>query len=446
MEADTFSSLGSLLSGISFNPFTTETLIGLLVLIVLMVTSALISGSEVALFSLEPKEIEELKKSKRRKSHLVLKLLSEPEHLLAAVLTGGNFINIAIVLLTAHITNSLIDFTNAPTLGFIFQTIIITFMILFFGEIIPKVYATHYSKNFALKISPFLNILVKITHPVNYLLIHSTSFVNKRLSRYKKELSIEEISKALKLTDTGEISEDKDILEGIVKFGTKSVSEIMKPRLDVTSIEVRATFDEVLRVIRESGYSRIPVYKESLDDIRGILYIKDLLAHLDRGSSFRWQPLMRQPFFVPESKKIDDLLEEFQKSKVHMAIVVDEYGGTSGLVTLEDILEEIVGDIADEFDEENRFFTKISENEYLFDGNTLLNDFYKTTGLDDNIFDETKGEADTLAGLILELTKEMPEIHEKVQIKNFTFEVEGVDARRINKIRLTINSSVESSQ
>ena len=218
----------------------------------------------------------------------------------------------------------------------------------------------------------------------------------------------------------------------------------MKPRLDVTSIEVRANFDEVLRVIRESGYSRIPVYKESLDDVRGILYIKDLLAHLEKGSTYRWQPLMRQPFFIPESKKIDDLLEEFQKSKVHMAIVVDEYGGTSGLVTLEDILEEIVGDITDEFDEENRFFTKISEFEYLFDGNTLLNDFYKATGYEDNIFDEIKGEADTLAGMILELTKEMPEIHDKVQFKSFTFEVEGVDERRINKIRVVMDSSVKS--
>jgi putative hemolysin len=438
LEADTFSSFVGLLRSISFYHFTTETLAGLLVLIVLLFTSALISGSEVALFSLEPKEIEDLKKSKRHRSHLVLKLLSNPENLLAAVLVGNNFINIAIVLLTAHISNSLIDFTNAPTIGFIFQTIVITSMILLFGEIIPKVYAAHYSKKFALKIATFINILVKITYPVNYLLIHSTSFVNKRLSRYKKDLSIEEISKALKLTDKGEFAEDKEILEGIVKFGTKTVSEIMRPRLGVTSIDVKSNFGEVLLLIRESGYSRIPVYKETLDDVRGILYIKDLLAHLDKGQTFRWQPLMRQPFFVPETKKIDDLLEEFQKSKVHMAIVVDEYGGTSGLITLEDILEEIVGDIADEFDEENRFFTKISDNEYLFDGNTLLNDFYKVLCSDDNIFDDIKGEAETLAGMILEITKEMPRIHEKVQYKNFTFEVEAVDTRRINKIRVRI--------
>lgn len=445
MEADIVSSAGGLLRDIGFKHFTTETLAGLLVLIVLLMTSALISGSEVALFSLEPKEIEELKKSNKRSSHLVIKLLSMPENLLAAILTGNNFVNIAIVLLTAHITNSLIDFTNTPTFGFIFQTVIITFMILLFGEIIPKVYAAHYSKTFALRISAFINVLVKITWPVNYFLIHSTSFINRRLSKYKKNLSIEEISKALKLTDKSEFSEDKDILEGIVKFGNKTVSEIMRSRLDVISIEVHANFDEVLQIIRESGYSRIPVFKETLDDVKGILYIKDLLAHLDKKSSFRWQPLMRQPFFVPESKKIDDLLEEFQKSKVHMAIVVDEYGGTSGLVTLEDILEEIVGDIADEFDEENRFFTKIGDNEYLFDGNTLLNDFYKATGYDDTIFDEIKGEADTLAGLILELTKDLPNLHEKIHLKNFTFEVEAVDARRIHKIRVRINSPLKKA-
>jgi gliding motility-associated protein GldE len=445
LEADTFFSSGDLLKGVGFNPFTTETLIGIFVVIILLLTSALISGSEVALFSLEPKEIEELKKSKKPKHHLVLHLLSNPENLLAAVLVGNNFLNIAIVLLTAHITNSLIDFSNVPIFGFIFQTVVITFMILLFGEIIPKVYAAHYPGKIALKIAPFVNVLIKITYPINYILIHSTSFVNKRLSRHKKDLSIEEISKALKLTDRGELSEDKEILEGIVKFGNKAVSEVMRSRLNVTSIDVRFNFEEVLHVIRESGYSRIPVYKETLDDVRGILYIKDLLAHLDKSVSFRWQPLMRQPFFVPETKKIDDLLEEFQKSKVHMAIVVDEYGGTSGIITLEDILEEIVGEIADEFDEENRFFTKISKNEYLFEGNTLLHDFYKATGFEENIFEEIKGEAETLAGLILEFTKEMPKPHEKLNYKNFTFEVETVDSRRINKIRFKINPSVESS-
>ena len=290
----------------------------------------------------------------------------------------------------------------------------------------------------ALRVSAFINILVIITKPVNFLLINSTSFVNKRLLKYKKNLSIDEISKALKLTDHLDISDDKEILEGIVKFGNKSVNEIMRSRLEVTSIEIHSNFDRVLQIIKESGYSRIPVFTGTLDDVRGILYIKDLLPYLDKSTAYRWQPLMRQPFFVPETKKIDDLLEDFQKSKVHMAIVVDEFGGTSGLVTLEDILEEIVGDIADEFDEDELLFTQISNFEYLFDGKIMLNDFCKVFDYEDDIFDDIRGEADTLAGLILELKGEFPMLHEKLNCKNFAFEVEGVNTRRITKIKVTI--------
>jgi gliding motility-associated protein GldE len=285
-------------------------------------------------------------------------------------------------------------------------------------------------------------MVVILTKPLNSLLINSTVLLNKRLNKYKKSLTIEEISRAL--TDQEEYSEEKEILEGIAKFGTKTVSEIMRPRMDVMGIEVHNNFEEVLKIIQESGYSRMPVYKDTIDDVRGILYIKDLLPHLEKTKVFHWQPLMRQPIFVPESKKIDELLEEFQKSQVHMAIVVDEYGGTSGIVTLEDILEEIVGDITDEFDEENPFFTRVADNEYIFEGTTLLNDFYKATGTDDDIFDEIKGDAETVAGLILEITKAIPKLHDKIKFKNFTFEVEEVDARRINKIRVIIKSTVES--
>ena len=425
---------------IRFHDFTSETATGLFIVLILLAFSALISGSEVALFSLEPKEIKELQSNKKRHASLVIKLLSEPEQLLAALLVGNNFINIGIVLLSAHITNSLIDFSLVPTLGFIFNVVIITSLILLFGEIIPKVYAAHYPKTLALRASTFIGILVTITKPVNYLLINSTSFVNKRLLKYKKNLSIDEISKALQLTDHLDISDDKDILEGIVKFGNKGVNEIMRSRLDVTSIDIHTNFERVLQIIKESGYSRIPVFAGTLDDVRGILYIKDLLPYLDKGAAYRWQPLMRQPFFVPETKKIDDLLEDFQKSKVHMAIVVDEFGGTSGLVTLEDILEEIVGDIADEFDEEESLFTQISELEYLFDGRAMLNDFCKALDLEDDIFDDIRGEADTLAGLILELKGEFPMLHEKLDCKNFTFEVEGLNLRRITKIKVTIHS------
>ena len=367
LETNFFTSVGALFGNIEFLPFTVNALSGLLVLVLLLGLSALISGSEVALFSLEPKEIESLKSNKKRSAQLILKLLSNPEQLLASILVGNNFVNIAIVLLASHISTSLLSFGEARTFEFIFQTVIITFLLLLVGEIIPKVYAAHFPKNFALKLSPFIYILGKITKPINYLLIHSTSFVNKRLNKHRRELSIDEISKALKLANHEDLTDDKEILEGIVKFGSKSVSEIMHSRMDMVVVDFNSDFIAVLGIIRDSGYSRIPVFAGTLDEIRGILYIKDLLAHLTKGISFKWQQLIRPPFFIPETKKIDDLLEEFQKSKVHLAIVVDEFGGTSGLVTLEDILEEIVGDIADEFDVEERFFTKLGPSEYLFD-------------------------------------------------------------------------------
>ncbi len=439
METNFITSVGALFGNIDFLPFTISALSGLLVLVVLLGLSAVISGSEVALFSLEPKEIELLKSNKRRSAQLILKLLSDPEQLLASILVGNNFINIAIVLLTANISDSLISFGDAKTFQFIFQTVLITFLLLLFGDIIPKIYAAHYPKSFALKLSPFIDILGKVTKPINYILIRSTAFVNKRMNKHRRVLSIDEISKALKLANHEDLSDDNEILEGIVKFGSKSVSEIMHSRLDMVVVDFDSNFNEVLEIIRTSGFSRMPVYSETLDQIKGILYIKDLLAHITKGESFKWQTLIRLPFFVPETKKIDDLLEEFQKSKVHLAIVVDEFGGTSGLVTLEDILEEIVGDIADEFDVEEKSFTKIGPNEFLFDGKTLLNDFYKIVDLEDDIFEDVKGDADTLAGLILELTGEFPVLNETVLCKNFTFEIEAVDRRRIKEIRVLIN-------
>ena len=446
METNFVTSVGALFGNIDFLPFTVSALSGLLVLVVLLGFSALVSGSEVALFSLEPKDIEALKSNKKRSAQQILKLLSDPEQLLASILVGNNFINIAIVLLAAHISSSLISFGDAKTFEFIFQTVIITFLLLLFGEIIPKVYAAHYPKNFALKIAPFIDILGKITKPVNYILIHSTSYVNKRMSKHRRVLSIDEISKALKLANHEDLSDDKDILEGIVKFGSKSVSEIMHSRLDMVVVDFSSNFSEVLEIIRTAGYSRIPVYAGTLDQIKGVLYIKDLLPHITKGATFKWQTLIRAPFFIPETKKIDDLLEEFQKSKVHLAMVVDEFGGTSGLVTLEDILEEIVGDISDEFDVEEKFYTRLGANEYLFDGKTLLNDFYKVVECEDNVFEEVKGDADTLAGLILELTGEFPELHEKVLCMNFTFQIEALDRRRIKEIKVLINRTAEKNR
>lgn len=400
-------------------------------------TSALISGAEVAYFSLSAGDRHKLKK-KGKTNHQVLKNLENPEKLLATILVTNNFVNIGIIILTADITNSLITILNAPVIEFMLQVVFITFFLLLFGEIMPKVYATHFTLPFARFMAFPLNILEKIFRPINSILIYSTSFVNKRLQKHRKNISMTEISQALRLTSEQELSEEKEMLEGIVKFGNKNVGEIMKPRVDVVSIDLKASFTKVLEVINDSGFSRIPVYIESFDNINGILYIKDILPHSHKGDTFKWQTLVRPPFYVPETKKINSLLEEFQKSKVHLAVVVDEYGGTAGIVTLEDILEEIVGEIIDEFDEEEDFYSKISENTYMFDGKILLGDFYKIVECDDSVFDEVKGDADTLAGLILELKGEIPLLHEKINCKQFNFTIEAVDNRRIKQIKAEI--------
>ncbi len=443
METESLSE--SLLLGtwdIQFHPVTISTVISLIIVLLLLLSSALISGSEVAYFSLNPTDKQKLKKNTRT-NHQVLKNLENPEKLLATILVTNNFVNIGIIILAAAITNSLVSIQNAPVVEFILQVVFITFFLLLFGEIMPKVYASHFSLQFARFMAFPLQFLEKIFSPVNSLLIYSTSFVNKRLQKYRKNISMDEISQALRLTSEQELSEEKDILEGIVKFGNKNVVEIMKPRVDVISLDIKTGFTRVLDVINESGFSRIPVFNESFDNISGILYIKDLLPHSHKGNSFKWQTLVRPPFYVPETKKISSLLEDFQKNKVHLAIVVDEYGGSSGIVTLEDILEEIVGDIIDEFDEEEIFHSKLSENSYLFDGKVLLGDFYKTVECADAVFDDVKGDADTLAGLILELKGEIPALHEKIKCKQFSFTIEEVDNRRIKQIKVDITPKKE---
>ncbi len=404
----------------------------------MLLSSALISGSEVAYFSLSASDKHKLK-HKGKNNERVIRHLENPEKLLATILVTNNFVNVGIVILTAYISNNLITFENSPALEFIFQVVLITFFLLLFGEIFPKVYATHFALRFAQFMALPLRTLEKIFSPVNAILIYSTGFVNRRLQKHKKNISMDEISQALELTSDQELSEEKEILEGIVKFGNKSVEEIMTPRVDVVSLDIKANFDEVLEVINDSGYSRIPVFIDSFDNISGLLYIKDILQHSHKVKSFKWQTLIRPPFYVPDTKKISSLLEEFQKTKVHLAIVVDEYGGTSGIVTLEDILEEIVGDITDEFDEEENFFTKIAENTYIFDAKVLLGDFYKVVNCDDTVFDEVKGDADTLAGLILEIKGEIPSLKEQVKCKQFSFTIEEVDNRRIKQIKVVIN-------
>jgi len=425
---------------INFQPFSSTALVCIIIIIVLLIISALISGSEVAYFSLSPTEKEKIKIGKDKYSALIKKNMENPEKLLATILVANNFVNIGIVILSTYINLLLFDFSNAPTLEFIFQVIIITFLLLLFGEIIPKLYANRYSIKMARIMSAPLYVLMKIFNPINVLLISSSSFITAKGKNVLKEsLSLNELSQALEMTKEDEISDEKKMLEGIVTFGNKSAVEIMRSRVDVTTLDLKDSFDKVIRLINECNYSRIPVCSGSFDNIRGILYTKDILPHLHKDKNFRWQSIIRSPFYVPETKKIDDLLAEFQKNKVHLAIVVDEYGGCSGIVTMEDILEEIVGNRIDESDEIEHYSRKISNTRYYFDGKILLNDFYRITGCNPHVFDQYKGEAETLAGLILELKSEMPHINEKFRCENFTFYIESVDFRRIRKIKVEID-------
>ena len=436
METDSIASGDPLSWGTILQPMSGTLLAGLLVILVLLVFSALISGSEVAYFSLSPAEKQKLGKGKRDSK--VIQNLQDPEKLLATILVSNNFVNVGIVILGAFVTSGLFDFSSSPVLEFLVQVVIITFLLVFFGEILPKVYASHNPLGFSRLMAFPLAYLGVLFTPVNAVLIKSTALVNRRLKAQPDEISMDDISQALELTAGNELSEEKEILEGIVKFGNKSVAEIMRSRVDVIAVDIRWGFDQILEVIDQSGYSRMPVYSESFDNVKGVLFIKDLLPYTEKGVNFNWQSLVRPPFYVPESRKISALLEDFQKNKVHMAIVVDEYGGSSGIVTLEDVLEEIVGDIADEFDEDEHFYSRLGENKFIFDGKTSLLDFCRVTDTEDGIFDEVRGESDTLAGLILELKGEFPAVNEKISCKNFIFSIDAITKRRIKQIRVEI--------
>ena len=374
METGPLPILTAIFLNVQFFPITTAVAVSLVVILILLACSALVSGSEVAYFSLSPSEMHKIAGGATKRHFYLLKNLESPEQLLATILVANNFVNVGVVILSSFSVNEMIDFSNEKILGFIVQVIVISFIILLFGEITPKVYTTRHALKFALFVSVPMFYLTKVLKPINYLLIYSTSFLNNRIHSYNQHISVNELSQALELTSRTDLKEDQEMLKGIVEFGNKNVVEIMRSRVDVVSADIDFGFSKIMTLITETGFSRIPVYSETFDNIKGILYIKDLLPHAHKGDSFHWQSIIRPPFFVPETKKIDNLLEDFQKNKVHMAVVVDEYGGTSGIVTLEDILEEIVGEISDEFDDEEKFYTKISENKYLFDGKTLLND------------------------------------------------------------------------
>ncbi|MFO7873958.1 MAG: gliding motility-associated protein GldE [Bacteroidales bacterium] len=419
--------------------FSFGALLGLGIMIVLLFISAMISGSEVAFFSLEHSHIEHIRKDDSTGSRKILSLLERPNHLLATILISNNVINIAIIILSTFVFNSIFTTDLHPVVAFILQVILVTFLILIFAEVTPHLYASRHPLRFSLLMAVPLLVLRKLFYPLSTLLVKSTRFIDKRIEKKRPNISMYDLSHALEITSgDATTEEDKELLRGIVRFGNIYVREIMKSRVDVVSVEYDTPFSELISVIQEGGYSRIPVYRENFDNIQGILYIKDLLPYLERGDDFNWQTLVRKAFFVPESKRINELLKEFQEKKIHLAIVVDEYGGTSGLITLEDILEEIVGEINDEFDMEEAIYSKLDNNTFVFEGKTLLKDFCKITGTDDTIFNEVKGEADTLAGLILEIKQEIPLKGAKLRYKHFEFEVEGVDKRRIKRIKVKI--------
>jgi len=418
------------------NPFTLDMLAALIAILALLIMSALVSGAEAAFFSLSPAQISSIRSSKSKKDQVIEKLLSIPERLLATILLSNNLTNIGIIVISAYLSSALFDFTNSKVTGFIIEVVVITLVIVFFGEILPKIYAIRYSTEVARFMATPLDIAEKIFRPLNFLLINSTARIQRKFSQHGKLISMDDLSDALDLTEHG-ITEEKKILEGIVKFSNIDVREIMTPRVDVIGIPSQTRFKKLIHLVVDSGYSRIPVYHQDLDNIKGILYIKDLLPFLGKPDSFNWQSLMRPPCYVPETKKINDLLKEFQTSKNHMAVVIDEYGGTSGIITLEDILEEIVGEITDESDNDEVFYIKIDEHNYLFEGKVLLNDFFKVLHVDEDVFDEVKGEAETLAGLILELKGELPRKNEVIPCKGFLFTVKSVDQRRIKQIQVT---------
>lgn len=417
---------------ILFNSFDINQIIGIIFMLILIFFSALISGSEVAFFSLTPKTIQDIMKDKSETSERIMHLLSKPEKLLATILISNNLVNVGIVILSSYLTNLIFNFEGSPILEMIFKVVVITFILLLFGEIIPKVYATRFELKFAKLMSLPLTFLAKIFSPLSKILISSTTIIKKNIKN-KNNISIDDLSTALDLAEDDELKEDEKILKGIVNFGSITTSQIMKPRVDVISVDIKENFKNIIQLIIDSGFSRIPVYNKTFDEIKGVIYAKDLLPHIHK-SSFRWQSLIRPPYYVPETKKINDLLSEFQSKKIHMAIVIDEYGGSAGIITLEDVLEEIVGEITDEFDEDDKQYKRISENEIEFEAKILLHDFCKIMDITDDYFDDNKGESETLAGLILEIKGEIPDVNESAIFRDFEFKVTEVDNRRIKKI------------
>lgn len=418
---------------------TSYVLVNSVVFILLILSSALISGSEVAFFSLDGNQLAEFEEENSPSGNAVIKLLSRRRHLLATILIMNNLINIAIVTLSTFFTWSLVGTKTTEGKVVVALSAIVTFVILFFGEVVPKNFANQHNVKFAKTTASGLLFLEKLLRPISWILISVTNVIEKNVEKKGHDITVDELNQALEITtgdDTTE--EEKGILKGIVNFSTLTVKQVMKSRMDITAVDMELDFHELMDKINKCGFSRIPVYNETIDKIEGILYIKDLIAHIEKEEDFAWQTLLRPGFFVPENKKVDSLLKDFQEHRVHMAIIVDEYGGTSGLITMEDIIEEIVGEINDEFDDETIAYNKLDSSTYVFEGKTTLNDFCKILDIEPSIFDKVKGESESLGGLLLELNAKLPRAGEKIEFENFLFTIVAVDARRIKRIRVLI--------
>lgn len=414
--------------------------VNVIILVLLLFLSGVISGSEVAFFSLTSKKLFKLKEGTDAEKK-IYSLISKPKRLLATILILNNLVNVAIVTLSTFITWKIFGTKDAIGKVVVVVTSIVTFAIVFFGEVVPKIYANQKNIKFALYSLPLISFFHALLKPFSWILISLTNIVEKRIKNEGYHISIEDLNKALELTVSEDTpKEEKDILKGIVNFGQLTVKQVMRSRIDITAFDVEMDFHELMDKINKCGFSRIPVYKETIDNIQGILYNKDVLPHLEEEEEFAWQKLLRPGYFVPETKNIDTLLKDFQEKRVHMAIVADEYGGTSGLITLEDIIEEIVGEINDEFDEEEINFNKLNDNTYIFEGKTSLHDFCKLTDTDPAIFEDIKGESESIAGLLLELNEKLPRAGEQITFDNFVFTVVAVDQRRIKRVRVLIKS------
>ena len=435
--------LANVFNGISVHSPTISAIIAIVLAGLLLLVSGFASASEIAFFSLSPSDLNAIDERKHPSDEKIRKLLDDTERLLATILITNNFVNVTIIMLCNFFFMSVFEF-HSPIAEFLILTVILTFLLLLFGEIMPKIYSAQKTLAFCRFSAPGIWMFRSLFYPVASMLVRSTSFLNKHFARKNHNISVDELSHALELTDKEELKEENNILEGIIRFGGETAKEVMTSRLDVVDLDIRTPFKDVLQCIIENAYSRIPIYSENRDNIKGILYIKDLLPHLNKVD-FRWQSLIRPAYFVPETKMIDDLLRDFQANKIHIAIVVDEFGGTSGIVTMEDIIEEIVGEIHDEYDDEERTYAVLNDHTWVFEAKTQLTDFYKITKVDEEVFDEVAGDSDTLAGLLLELKGEFPALHEKVTYDHYEFEVLEMDNRRILKVKFTINTPPSDS-